>query len=191
MDFKKLVYSTRTTRRFHQNKAIAIETLRALVDLARVSPCASNRQRIAYAIANEPALNTRIFPSLSWAAALPDWDGPSEGERPAAYILILDDTERGKGLEYDFGIAAQTILLAAREKGIAGCIFAAVKREELAKSVNLPSRYRIPLVIALGMPAESVEIAPIPASGSIDYWREDATHFVPKRALDDVIVNLK
>ena len=77
------------------------------------------------------------FPLLGWAGALPDWDGPVPGERPSAYIVILCDLTLGKNKMWDDGITAQTIMLGAVEKGLGGCILGNVKREDLAKTLNI------------------------------------------------------
>ncbi len=137
----------------------------------------------------DPAMNARIFPALGWAGYLRDWDGPVEGERPAAYIVILLDTAISKTTDCDHGIAAQSIMLGATERGLGGCMIGSIKRPVLREVLGLDEQYEIKLVLALGKPAETVEIEPIGADGSIRYWRDaDSVHHVPKRALDDLIL---
>lgn len=103
-----------------------------------------------------------MFPCLRWAAALSDWDGPVEGERPSAYIVIACDLSLGKNKQWDDGIAAQTIMLSAVEKGYGGCMIGNVNRSQLAQVLNLdPESYSIDLVLALGKPREQVAIAPL------------------------------
>ena len=130
-----------------------------------------------------------IFPNLGWAAYLKEWKGPEEGERPSAYIIVLLDTQIGPSAGCDHGIAAQSILLGATEKGLGGCMIATINRKELSKVLNLEPHYEIVLVIALGKPKETVVIDKIGPDGSVKYWRDDqGVHHVPKRALDDIIV---
>ena len=66
-----------------------------------------------------------------WAGYLSDWSGPAEGERPAAYIVILGDTELRKDFGCDHGIAAQSIMLGATERGLGGCMIGSIDRSEL------------------------------------------------------------
>lgn len=186
---KDLIVKNRTTRRFDQSRPIEMETLRELVDCARLSPSARNGQVLRYVISCDPERNTLIFPHLAWAGYLKDWDGPKEGERPAAYIVICTDRAEVEGSKIDQGIACQSMLLAAVERGLAGCVVASVKRVELAKLLDLPENMAIQLVLALGVPVEKVVIDPLPADGDIRYWRDEAeVHHVPKRALDDLIL---
>ena len=42
---------------------MALETLRELVDLARLTPSASNRQPLRYILSADPQTNARIFPA--------------------------------------------------------------------------------------------------------------------------------
>jgi len=185
-----LIRISRSYRRFYQEVAIELETLRELVNLARLSPSASNRQPLKYIIACDPQKNALIFPHLAWAAYLKDWPGPIEGERPAAYIIILGDTEISQSFGCDHGIAAQSILLGAAERGLGGCIIASIKKQELQKALDIPSRYEILLVLALGKPRERVVIETVEPNGDIKYWRSsEGTHHVPKRSLDDIIVD--
>jgi nitroreductase len=186
---KDLVCKNRSYRRFHQEAAVELETLRELVDLARLSASGANRQPLKYVLSCDPERNVTIFPHLAWAGYLEDWPGPIDGERPSAYIIILGDTEVHQAFGVDHGIAAQSILLGATEKGLGGCIIASVQREALREALGLDSRYKILLVLALGKPKETVVIDPIGPNGDIKYWRDrEQVHHVPKRALDDIIV---
>lgn len=187
---RDLVIKNRSYRRFNQSKSISKDDLFDFVDLARNSASGRNLQTLKYFISNDPALNSKIYPTLSWAGYYKDWDGPQEGERPSAYIVMVEDSLIGKNLVHDQGIAAQTIMLAAAEKGLGGCMIYSVKRGELAEILNLPSHLEVVLVLALGVPVEQVVIEPLPTNGDIKYWRdENQIHHVPKRSLKDIIIN--
>ena len=187
--FKDLVFKCRSYRRFYQDVAVDKTTLRELVDLARLSASAVNRQPLKYIISSTKENNALIFSTLHWAGTLKTWPGPSEGERPAGYIIILGDKEIGASYGLDPGIAAETILLGAVEKGLGGCMLGAVDKEPLRQLLKIPARYEITLVIALGKPKEKIIIETMQPADSFDYWRDkDEGHHVPKRQLKDIIV---
>ena len=186
---RDLVLKNRSYRRFHQDVAVDLETLRELVDLARLSASGANKQPLKYILSCGPEKNALIFPHLDWAGYLQDWPGPAEGERPAAYIIILGDTEIRPSFGCDHGIAAQSILLGATEKGLGGCIIASVQKEKLRQALGIAPGYEILLVLALGQPKETVVIESVGPDGDIRYWRDDqGVHHVPKRSLDEIIV---
>lgn len=186
---RDLIVKNRSCRRFQQHVAIERQTLEELVDLARLSPSAANLQPLKYILSCEAQMNAKIFPHLAWAGYLKDWPGPNEGKRPAGYIIVLGDTEVASNFGCDHGIAAQSILLGAVEKGLAGCIIGLVKRKPLKEALAIPERFEILVVIALGAPAERIEIDDLGPDGDIKYWRDDKNvHHVPKRPLDTIIV---
>lgn len=185
-----LVKRSRSYRRFYQDKIISTETLKELINLARLSPSSGNLQPLKYIISNTPEKNNLIFPYLAWAGYLKDWSGPEEGERPSAYIVIIGDTKIIKNFGCDHGIAAQSILLGATEKGFGGCIIGSIQREKLRSSLKIPEKYEILLVIALGVPKETVVIKEV-RNGNIKYWRDkESVHHVPKRNLSEIILDL-
>jgi nitroreductase len=189
MSYADLVKSSRSRRRFYQDVAIDYGMLKELVDLARLTPSARNQQPLKYILSNTAEKNAMIFSCLSWALDLKGWGGPTESERPSAYIIILGDTEIAKTFGCDHGIAAQTIMLGAVDKGLGGCILASIKKDRLQELLAIPDRYEILLTLALGKPKEQVIIEPVGKNGDVKYWRDSlGVHHVPKRALDDIIV---
>lgn len=189
-NLKDLIKRNRSYRRFHQDVSIPEYILEGLVDLARLSPSARNAQTLKYYISCDAETNAKIFPQLSWAGYLKNWDGPKEGEKPSAYIVILNDTNISDTYFCDDGIAAQSMLLGAVEQGLGGCIVGSVDRLKLTKALKIPSHLKIVEVIALGKPREEVIIEDM-KDGDVKYWRDDAqVHHVPKRPLDEIIVKL-
>ena len=186
---RDLVVENRSYRRFYQDTTVSIGTLRELVDLARLSASGANRQPLKYVLSCDPRTNALVFATLAWAGYLKDWSGPEEGERPAAYIIILGDKTIAQSFGVDHGIAAQSILLGATEMGFGGCIIGSVRRAELSQAMAIPAEYEILLVLALGKPKETVVLEDLGPGGDIKYWRdEQAIHHVPKRSLEEIIV---
>ena len=187
----ELVFKNRSCRRFHQAHSVDAATLRELIDLGRLSASGANLQPLKYIISCRPEQNETIFRTLAWAGYLKDWPGPAEGEKPAAYIIILADTQISQDPGCDHGIAAQSILLGAREKGLAGCILGTIKRRQLSDALGIDPQYKILLVIALGKPKEEVVVESLEGNDSVRYWRDaEGIHHVPKRKLTDIIISV-
>ena len=184
-----LIKANRSCRRFYEEQPIDLETLESLVDLARLSASGANLQPLKYILTCRPALNEEIFRCLGWAAYLKDWPGPERGERPAAYIVILGDSNISKEFGVDHGIAAQSILLGARDMGLAGCMLGAINRKDLRSVLDIPAHLKILLVLALGKPKEEIVLEDVGSDGNIRYWRdEQLVHHVPKRSLSEIII---
>lgn len=187
---KDLILKNRSYRRFFEKKKISKEDLLAWIDLARLSPSGANLQSLKFAYSNSEKTNSIIFECLLWASYLKEWDGPEKGERPSAYIIVLGKKDPVKPYEYDVAIACQSILLGAVEKGYGGCIIGSVKRDLLSKGLQIPEDYKITLILALGKPKEKVQITEVKGN-NVKYWRnEQGVHHVPKRKLEDILIEL-
>jgi nitroreductase len=188
---RDLIFRNRSYRRFDESIEIAGKDLENLIELARFSSSARNLQPLKYILSNKKDRNKLIFSAVSWAGYLKDWDGPEEGERPSAYIIMLGDTRIAHSFSIDPGIAAQSMLLGAIEKGFGGCIIGTVNKEKLEKLFKIPAHLEILYVIALGKPVEIVQVEDLTENGDIKYWRdENKVHHVPKRLLSELIIKL-
>lgn len=185
---RELILKNRSYRRFYQNEEISLEQLKNWVDLARLSASGRNAQPIKYILSNKTEKNEKIFSTLAWAAALSDWSGPVEGERPSAYLIQLLDKSIANQFFCDDGIAAQSILLGAVEMGFGGCIFRSINKPKLKALLEIPDQFEIINVIALGKPLEKVVIEEL-KNNDFNYWRdENKVHHVPKRSLNELIL---
>ena len=187
-NLRDLVKKNRSYRRFDGNTAIAESVLLELVDLARMSGSGSNLQPLKFVVTSDTEQNRAIYPCLAWAGYLADWDGPVEAERPTAYVVILGDTSVRTTFGMDPGIAAQSILLGAAEKGYGGCMIGSIKQKALREVLAVPESLEILLVIALGKPVEEVVLEDAAPGGSLKYYRdENQVHHVPKRPLSEIV----
>ncbi|HLP74358.1 MAG TPA: nitroreductase family protein [Bacteroidales bacterium] len=190
MKLKDLVFKNRTYRRFDESYQVDTATLESLIELARFSSSAGNRQPLKYLIYNTPSDCDRVFPYLAWAGYLRDWPGPEKGERPPAYIVMLGDRSIAENFGIDHGIAAQSIMLGATEAGLGGCMIQSIARDELRDELKIPDICDILLVLAIGKPVEKVVVEEI-KNNDVKYWRDqEKTHHVPKRNLDDLIMKI-
>jgi nitroreductase len=184
-----LIRKNRSCRRFYQEHAIDRNTLEGLVNLARLSASAANLQPLRYVLCCDRASNAEIFSCLGWAGYLKDWPGPAPGEQPAAYIIMLADMGVSQDAGCDHGIAAQSILLGARDKGLAGCMIGSANHKQLKNILDIPDRFQVLLVLAIGKPVETAVIETVGSDGSVYYWRDaDGVHHVPKRKLEDIVI---
>jgi nitroreductase len=93
----------------------------------------------------ENALYSRI-----WRGPAISKTGPPDGERPSAYIVVLGDMEITRSFGCDHGIAAQTMLLGAVEKGLGGCMIDSIDRDGLRQALTILPRFEILPVLVPG-----------------------------------------
>jgi len=181
---RDLVVKNRSYRRWHQDEAIDDETMREFIDLARLCSSAANRMALKYVISNDPEKNALIYSHVGID------NNPVEGEQPAAYVVILEDQRIRMAMPCDYGITAQTIMLAATERGLGGVMIGRINKPGLAKALELPSHLQILLVLAIGKTIEEMVIETVGEDGNTQQWWEtkDIRH-VPKRSLDDIIAD--
>ncbi len=188
MRLSELVRKNRSYRRFDQARPIAIETLWELADLGRYCASAMNAQPLRYALVADKDACAKVFDCLAWAGYLPEWPGPSEGERPTGYVILLAHGKTGAWTRCDLGIAAQTVMLGAAERGLGGCMIGSVKKDQLAEILGLGPDESIELVLALGTPVEDVTVEDMGPQDEFKYWRDErGGHHVPKRLTRDVV----
>lgn len=188
MSFYDLVLKNRSVRAFDESRVITREELEYLVSLARITPSAVNKQPQKYFLSCDKETNAKILPMTAWAGLLPEVQLPPAGHAPMAYIVICTDQNIMKSSEKDVGIVAQTMLLGAADMGLSGCMIGAF-RSELHDVLALPENLKISLVVALGKCDENIEIVDIEGDETAYFRDEKGNHFVPKRTMDELIVN--
>lgn len=190
--FKDLVRKNRSYRTFESGYEISREDLLELIDVARITPSAINMQPLLYVPLTKEHTD-RILPFTKWAGAL-DIKLPPENRGPSAFILICIDKNRTPNAApamRDVGIAAQTILLAATEMGLGGCMIGSHNTEKIKQEFELDEDIDILLCIALGKPNETV-ILEEAVDGNVKYYRDSENrHHVPKRRLCDIVIDVK
>ena len=185
---KDVILKTRSYRRFDADRAVSKDELREMVDAARVSGSAANRQRIRFVLVNDKPTCDKLFANVAWAGYLKEWSGPIESERPTAYIVMMcKEANIDTSLAIDMGIYAEAILLTATEMGLGGCMIRSFKKSEIEMILGREG-YNAAFVIALGKPNEHVYITEV-KDGDIKYYRdENDDHAVPKYSLDELII---
>ena len=189
---KELLKKSRSYRGFDQSVIPSREQLEDLVDCTRYAPSGANRQPLKYYLVNRPEETAKVQKYTRWARALPDRELPHPGHCPTACIIICQDTDITKGLnacQMDVGIAAQTIMLRAAEMGLGGCMVGSFEKEKVREELGIPENLAPMLVLALGVPDETVVLTGVGADGKTDYYRDaQDVHYVPKRTLREIVL---
>lgn len=188
---KDIVKANRSFRSFRPDSPIPTETLLEFVELTRFTPSSVNLQPLKYKICTFPEECAVIAQNVKYAKALKGITLPPKGHEPSAYILIFLDKSISENLltfRRDIGIVAQTIMLAAVEKGLGGCMIGNFNSDAICPSLGIPARYSLQLVLALGHPDEEI-ILEDAVDGNVLYYRdENSVHHVPKRPLDEILL---
>lgn len=187
---KNLVKSSRTRRSFRPNVEISREVLTELIDTARFCPAARNLQVLKYRIVTDKKELSDLLPVTYWAGSL-GIKLPPDDHEPSAFIVICHDTSLAPTshlYSIDVGICAQTIMLTAAEMKLGGCMIGSASAEKVKAILNIPDHLEPQLLLALGLPDDTVELVEA-NDGQIKYYRdENNVHYVPKRPLDEIII---
>lgn len=191
--FLDLVKQARSHRGFRQDRKVTRQELEHLVECARFTPAARNDQVLKYYLAEKPETVAAIQPLTKWAGALAELHLPRKGAEPVAYIVICLDgnlAENPAPYQRDVGIVAQTMLLAAAEMGLNGCMIGSFAAGELREKLGLPEAIKPQLLLALGEGTDCIVMTVVGEDGSTTYYRDaEDTHYVPKRTLEQLILN--
>lgn len=191
--FLDLAKQARSHRGFRQDRKVTRQELEHLVECARFTPAARNDQVLKYYLAEKTETVAAIQPLTKWAGALAELHLPRKGAEPVAYIVICLDgslAENSAPYQRDVGIVAQTMLLAAAEMGLNGCMIGSFAAGELREKLGLPEAIKPQLLLALGEGTDRIVITDVGEDGSTTYYRDaEDTHYVPKRTLEQLILN--
>lgn len=182
----EIVEKTRSVRSFDQKRKVTQNQLHYMVEVARLTASARNTQPLKYVTVTNTTVCQQLLEATGWAGSLPDGK-PKEGEKPTGYIIILHDKNISQNSLWDQGIVSYTMMLAATEQGIGGCIIATIYRDKMP-DLGLPENLEPVLVLGMGYPHEDIRIVEV-TDGATKYYRdENRTHYVPKRSLADLLI---
>ncbi|MDO5403681.1 MAG: nitroreductase family protein [Eubacteriales bacterium] len=191
--FKDLVMANRSYRGYDESYHFTKEELADFVDHARLTPSSVNAQPFKYYLAWEKDEVSKIQSLTKWAGALPDLELPHKGMCPTGFIIICQDKKTDESLtryQKDVGIVAQTMLLAAAEKGLGGCMIGNFQAGQVKEALELSQNLAPLLIVAFGKPAEKIVLKEVNEGDSLKYYRDEKdVHYVPKRKLSDIIIS--
>ncbi len=189
---KDLLKQNRSYRGYDESVPVTRGQLLEMVDCARYAPSSVNRQPFQYYLASDPETAAKIQPLTRWARALPELDLPFPGTRPVAWIVICQNMDWGETVaryQKDVGIVAQTMLLAAAEMGLGGCMIGNFDPPAVKEALGLAENLTPVLLVAVGKPNETIVLTEAKPGDPLNYTRdENNVHYVPKRRLEDIVL---
>ncbi|MGX8851679.1 nitroreductase family protein [Amedibacillus sp. YH-ame10] len=189
--FMDLVVQNRSYRGYDESRKITKEEMLDMINHARLCASSVNKQPLKYYVAYDEEMVKKIQPLTGWAKAL-DMKLPHDGKCPTGFIVICQDTNIMKNTDAflrDVGIVAQTMLLRAVEMGLGGCMIGNFKVEDIQKTLHLKEGIYPHLILAIGKPDEEVIITDVQDQKTNYYRDEEDRHYVPKRSLEDLLIN--
>lgn len=181
---ESLLKRNRSYRGFDASHEVSRQDLLRLLEVTRWIGSGMNAQPLRYRLVTgaEAAL---VHPLVKLGAALPEEHLPHPGEEPSAYIVVCSE-KTGRAVDIDLGIAAQSILLKAVGMGLGGVFILNFNPVALREALSLPMP---PIaVIAIGKPSENIFLVDARPGDSLDYYRKDGVHFVPKLPVEDILI---
>jgi len=193
MEVYEAITKRRSIRAF-RDEAVPYDILEKCVNAARLAPSAMNRQLCEYVIVDDKQALARVLDSaLMWAGVPKPEGGWSPQGRPKAYIVSLINTELAaeigcgsRNTDFDAALAMENMVLAAEGEGLGSCIMTGIDKERLRRALNIPDRYEIAMLLALGYPSEKAVTED--SEGAVERWLDaEGVRHVPKRKLKDII----
>lgn len=182
---RSLLMRNRSYRGYDASFIVRDDQLRRIIEVATLCPSARNQQVLRFRpVMGEEA--RAMLQHIRLGGALPELHLPFPDTEPNAFIVVCSTIEESKYVDVDLGIVAQSMLLQATEIGLGGICIGAFDHEPLREMLDLP--YEPLLVIAIGKPAERIELRPCNEGDTLTYYREGGTHYVPKIKIDDLII---
>jgi len=191
MKTEEAINSRRSVKHFDPDHRMGDDEIKELFSLASLSPTAFNIQNWRFVHVSDPDLRKQIR-AVSWdqsqvtdtslfivlCANLKAWENPGRywedgpGEVQAFMIPAIDKYYRGKDqVQRDeamrsCGIAAQTLMLAAKSMGYDSCPMDGFDFEKVAELIKLPNDHVIAMFVAIGKGTQ--EAWPRPGQLSLD-----------------------
>lgn len=179
-----LLKRNRSYRGYDLSRVVTEEELLKLLEVVPWVASGMNAQPLRFRLVSGSQA-AAVHPLVKLGAALPSERLPHPGEEPSAYIVVCSASS-GRVVDIDLGIAAQSILLRAVEMGLGGIFILNFRADELRAALDLPLE---PIaVLGIGKPLERIFLVDAKPGDSLDYYRKDGVHFVPKLGVEDLVI---
>jgi len=182
---ESLLKKNRSYRGYDASRPVTEADLMKLLEVVPWTASGMNAQPLRFRLVCGADV-AKLHPLVKLGAALPEEHLPHPGEEPQAYIVVCSTVPVSRVVDIDLGIAAQSILLRAVENGLGGIFILNFQASAVREALGLPLD---PVaVIGIGKPLERIFLVDAQPGASLDYYRKDGVHFVPKLGVKDLIL---
>ena len=148
MEFYDVIKKRKSIRRFKPD-LVPMDTIKKILDAARMAPTWANMQGVKLLIVNEKEVVEKVGVAIGqkWAKY-----------SPMFIVAISKATSSGtnSGLKYfmlDVGIVFEHLILAATAEGLGTCWIGHFNEEEVKNILSIPDKYRVVALTPLGYPS--------------------------------------
>ena len=182
-----LLLRNRSCRGYDSNYIVSKEELLKIVEVNTKIASARNQQVLRFRLVYGTEAK-EVTKAIKLGGALPELNLPLPGTEPNAYIIICTEEPKGKWVDIDLGISAQSMLLKAVDLGLNGICIAAFNKEKICALVNSGRQMEPLLILAIGKSIERFQLLPIGQEDEHNYFRKNGVHFVPKVRIEDLLI---
>ena len=182
-----LLLRNRSCRGYDSNYIVSKEELLKIVEVNTKIASARNQQVLRFRLVYGTEAK-EVTKAIKLGGALPELNLPLPGTEPNAYIIICTEEPKGKWVDIDLGISAQSMLLKAVDLGLNGICIAAFNKEKICALVNGSKQMEPLLILAIGKSIERFQLLPIGEDDEHNYFRKNGVHFVPKVRIEDLVI---
>ena len=179
-----LLLHNRSYRGFVKEHVVHRRQLDAMIAVNTRVASSVNLQRLRFRPVVKGHEADQVNKHIRMGRGLPHLQLPFPGTEPEAFIVVCSTVPENPGIDIDLGISLQSMLLKAVEMGLGGLIIRNFDREPVREALGLP--FEPVAVLAVGKPAERIELVPVHEGDNLGYYREDGVHYVPKLTAEDL-----
>jgi len=151
----------RQSDRAYLDKAVEQEKINRIIEAAILAPSACNSQPWKLIIVQDKIKRFEIADATSTKILAMNHFSKQAPlqivivEEPANFTSKVGGLMKGKHFpEYDLGIVASHICLAATDEGLGSCILGWVNEDRIRKALSIPGKKRVAMVILIGYTAQ-------------------------------------
>jgi nitroreductase len=156
----------RRSVRAYDGRPVPEEALARILEAARLSPSAANRQPWHFAVVRDPARRAALSGGM-WAKFLK--------EAPVVIAGCGDRKASERWRTIDTTIALQTMVLAATAEGLATCWVGSFDEAKVKELLKIPENFDVVCLLAIGYERKSLDLTRKLAGGS------------KRKALEDIV----